>query len=126
MSYCEDTVDVNYTAGRADFHFNQGDSVVLSFQFLDEDATTTTRTDVPVDITGRGVTVRIFTDEGVLDGVVSREDTQGVISAEFDQKDTDRLPDRSKHAYKVLLTDADGREFTPVRGHVHIGGYCAC
>ena len=124
MSYCDDAVSVNYTAGKADFHFNQGDSVILSFQFLDEDETTTLKRDVPVNITGRGVSVKIFTDNGTLDGTISREDAYGIICAEFDQKDTDTLPDRSRHSYKVLITDADGREFTPVRGHVHIGGSC--
>ena len=126
MSDCGSSVEVDYTAGLADFHFNQGDSVILSFQFLDDDATTTLKRDVPVNIAGRGVTVTLFTPTGSLAGVISREDAYGIICAEFDQKDTDALPDRSRHNYKVLITDADGREFTPVRGHVHIGGSCEC
>jgi len=123
----DDAVSVDYTAGHIDFSFNQGDSVVLSFQFLDNDKTVTTKTDVPASIAGYAVAVDLVTDGATLVGVIARDDVNGVVVAEFDQTITDKLPDRSRYRYTLLLTDADGREFRPVKGHVHIGGYdCGC
>jgi len=123
----DDAVSVDYRAGHVDFSFNQGDSIVLSFQFLDNDMTVTTKTDIPASIAGYAVAVTLVTDEATLVGVIARDDVNGVVVAEFDQKETDKLPDRSKYRYTLLLTDADGREFRPVKGHVHIGGYdCGC
>jgi len=114
---------VDYTYGHIDFTFNQGDSVILSFQFLDDEATEQTGVDVPIDITGKIFSIKMVTPDNVLAAVLSREDALGIVCAEFDQKETDKLADRSKHHYKVLVTDADGREFTPVVGYVRIGGH---
>jgi len=123
----DDAVSVDYRAGHVDFSFNQGDSIVLSFQFLDNDLTAASQTDVPASIAGYAVAVNMVTDEATLVGVIARDDVNAVVVAEFDQTITDKLPDRSRYRYTLLLTDADGREFRPVKGHVHIGGYdCGC
>jgi hypothetical protein len=123
----DEAVSVDYTAGHIDFSFNQGDSIVLSFQFLDHDMTVSTKTDVPASIAGYVVTVNLVTDEATLPGVIARDEPNGVVVAEFDQKETDKLHDRSKYRYTLLLTDADGREFRPVKGYVYIGRHdCGC
>ena len=113
---------VDYTSGRIDFIFNQGDTVILSFRFIDENASETSQHDVPFDITGKTVAVTLTTPSGPVSGVLTRDDSNGIVVAEFSQQDTDKLVDKTKHPYKVLITDAEGREFTPVIGHVILGG----
>ena len=114
---------IDYTAGHIDFIFNQGDTIILAFRFLDENATETSHHDVPFDITGKTVTVTLETPSGPVIGVLTRDDSNGVVVAEFSQQDTDKLADKTKHPYKVLITDAQGREFTPVIGYIILGGH---
>lgn len=123
MSYCDEAVIVDYTSGHIDFVFNQGDTVILAFRFIDENATGSSPHDVPFDITGKTVVVTLQTPAGPIVGTLTRDDSSGVVVAEFGQHDTDQLADKTRHTYKVSMTDDHGRKFTPVVGHVIIGGY---
>jgi hypothetical protein len=122
MSCYPDIEEVDYTAGRIYFRFMPGDTVVLSFQFLDDDLSGLHGTNVPADLSACQISVRMMTPPTVLVATLSRDDANGIVHAQFDETATDALPDRSRYEYTVTLTDTAGREMTPVSGRVYIGG----